>query len=228
MRVHEGQDAVANATDAASIQQLQAAQKELDYTRETLNDFQDMLFHKAEDVVQFYARRDFLPANVGFLEYHGFRWPTQISVASFYVFATILVPMSSWDGDIRSRSSIRHMYFRLNEHIRFEKENVEESDLRYLDGVVSIFNSCCDIVTAEQNKIELMSDTEKQAWLDDQDHMWKEAKTQFHTLFQFNSHAPIQQIRVIDDLAELWRMRRVAEEDSHAAMESAREAANRV
>jgi hypothetical protein len=228
-RAKENLDLQADAANSASIRELQAAQTELNDKREALNYFQDMLLHKSEDVVQFYAHKDFLSSDQSFLEYHGFHWPTEVSSASYYLFATLLVPLSSWTNcDIRSRSNIRHMALRLSEHIRLEKENVEESEQHYLEGIFSTFNSCCDLVAVEEIKTMSMSEEGRQAWLREQDQLWEAAKNQFHLLFRFNSHAPIQQIKVIDDLADIWRMRTEAERDNEAAIRNAQEAADRV
>jgi hypothetical protein len=226
-RLQTSQDPVANAADAASIQVLRTAQQELNATRETLNDYQDMLFHKSEDVVQFYAAKDFLPSNNSYLEYHGFHWPTQASCSSFYVFATMLIPISSWSNcaALRGGSSIRHMSLRLSEYIRFEKENVEEDEYVHLEGIHSTFNACCDVVIGEEKKTETMSAMGRDSWLRDQERLWADAKEQFCTLFHFNSHAPIQQIKVIDDLADIWRMRNAAEQENQTAVENARETA---
>jgi len=148
-----GQDPIAIAVDTASIQALQAAQKELDDTREALNDYQEMLFHKSEDVVQFYATNNFLLSNISYLKYHGFHWSTQASCVSFYIFAMMLVPISSWTdcSALRSGSSVRYMALRLAEHIRLEKENVKDEHI-HLEGIYSIFNVYCDIVVEEQKK----------------------------------------------------------------------------
>lgn len=87
-------DLQADATNSASIRELQATQTELNDTCEALNYFQDILLHKSEDVVQFYAPKNFLSSDRSFLEYHGFHWPIQVSSASFYLFATMLAPFS--------------------------------------------------------------------------------------------------------------------------------------
>jgi hypothetical protein len=226
-RLVSSQDPIASAADAASIQALRAAQKELDDTREALNDYQEMLFHKSEDVVQFYAENAFLPSNISYLEYHGFHWPAQASCPSFYVFATILVPISSWKdtASLHSGSNIRFMALRLSEYIRLEKENVDEDEHGHLEGIYSTFNASCDLVTAEAKKTESMSAMGREAWVVDQEKMWEAAKEQFHFLFRFNSHAPIQHIKVIDDLADIWRMRNAAELDNRTAVANAQEAA---
>jgi len=70
-----------------------------------------------------------------------------------------------------------------------------------------------------------MSAVGRQNWLAGQEMMWEEAKRQFHSLFRFNSYAPIQQIKVIDDLADIWHMRNAVELDNQTAVEKAREAA---
>jgi hypothetical protein len=218
----------ADAANSAAIRDLQATRTELNNTREALNYFQDMLLHKSEDVVQFYAHKDFLPSDTCFLEYHGFHWPSEVSPAAFYLFAAMLVPISSWSNiEIRSCSSIRHMALRLSEHIRLEKENVEESEQQQLEGIFSTFNSCCDLVTTEETKTTSMSEEGRQAWLHEQGDLWENAKREFHLLFRFNSHAPIQQIKVIDDLADIWRMRTAAERNNQAAIRNAQEAAER-
>ena len=228
-RIREtGQDTNANTVDLASIQALQSTQKELDETRDTLNTYQEMLSNQAANVVQFYAEEDFLTADATFLHYHGFEWPNYASAASFYIFATMLVPISSWDSKIQSGSSLRHMSLRLNAYIQSEKGNIEESEVGDLDKVISIFNSCCDIINAEEEKVSVMSVAGAQTWLDDQDRTWEEAKVQFHRMFKFNIYASIEQIRLIDECADIWRARKAAENDSNTAMENAQEAANRV
>jgi hypothetical protein len=226
-RLQTDQDPVASAADIASLQALQAAQKELDITRETLSEYQEMLLYKSEDVVQFYASKEFLPSNTNFLEFHGFRWPGQSSSESFYGFATMLVPISSWIdcSALRTGSSIRYMALRLSEHIKLEKENVEEEEHVHLEGIHATFNACCDIVTGEEKKTASMSVAGREVWLGEQERMWESAKVQFHSLFKFNSHAPIQQIKVIDDFADIWRMRNAAELNSQTAVEKAREVA---
>jgi hypothetical protein len=213
-----------------AIRDLQAAQTELNDTREALNYYQDLLFHKSEEVVQFYANKEYLSSDTSFLEYHGFHWPTEVSCSSFYLFGAMLVPQSSWNNssEIRSRSSIRHMALRLSEHIRLEKENVEEEEQQYLEGIFSTFNSCCDLVTAEETKTVSMSEEGRQTWLREQAQLWETAKTEFRLLFRFNTHAPIQQIKVIDDLADIWRMRAAAEKDNEAAIRNAQETVDRV
>jgi hypothetical protein len=227
-RTRDNQDP-ADAVNSTAIRDLQAARTELNDTREALNYFQDMLLHKSEDIVQFYAHNDFLSSDASFLEYHGFNWPTDVCSASFYVFATMLIPLSSWsNNEIRNRSSIRHMALRLSEHIKLEKENVEESEQQHLEGIFSTFNSCCDLVTAEETKTMSMSEEGREAWVREQDHLWERAKADFHLLFRFNSHASIQQIKVIDDLADIWRMRTAAERNNQAAIRNAQETANRV
>src|SRR5579859_2188421 len=95
-------------------------------------------------------------------------------------------------------------------------------------NMCTTFNACCDIVSEEGKKTGAMSAMGRQAWLLDQERMWEEAKRQFHSLFRFNSHAPIQQIKVIDDLADIWRMRNAAEQDNQTAVDRAREAAQSI
>ena len=117
------------------------------------------------------------------------------------------------------------MSLRLNAYIQSEKGNVEESEVGDLDKVIMTFNSCCDIITAEEEKASSMSVTGAQTWLDDQDKMWKEAKAQFHRLFKFHIYAPIEQVRLIDECADIWRARKAAEKDNNTAMANAQEAA---
>ena len=73
-----------------------------------------------------------------------------------------------------------------------------------------------------------MSEEGRQTWLRKQAQLWEAAKAEFHVRFRFNSPAPIQQIKVIDDLADIWRMRRAAEKDNEAAIRNAQETADRV
>lgn len=220
------QHSLAATADAASIQTLQAAQIELDNSREQLNHFQGLLVQKLEDLVQFYASHDFLPSENSILEHHGFQWPSQVSTGSFYAFAAMLVPPALWNkGDLRSASSIRHMAFRLAEHIRLEKDNVEESEQADFEGISATFNSCCDLVTEEESKTRSMSPAGQQAWVLEQDRLWDEAKTRLHLRFPvFNSHAPIQQMKIVDDLADLWRMHTTAEQENATAIQRAKDA----
>ena len=232
LRKKDTEDPANIANSAAirdAIRDLQAAQTELNDTREALNYYQDLLLHKSEEVVQFYANKEFLSSDTSFLEYHKFQWPSEVSSSSFYLFAAMLLPQASWSNDeTRSRSSIRHMALRLAEHIRLEKENVEESSLQHLEGIFSTFNSCCDLVTTEEAKTVSMSEEGRQTWLHEQAQLWATARAEFHLLFRFNSHAPIQQIKVIDDLADIWRMRTAAEKDNNDAIRNAQETADRV
>ena len=119
------------------------------------------------------------------------------------------------------------MALRLAEHLRLEKENVEESE-QFLEGIFSTFNSCCDLVATEETKTASLSEEGRQTWLREQAQLWETAKAEFHLRFRFNSHALIQQIKVIDDLADIWRMRTAAEKDNEAAIRNAQETADRV
>jgi len=222
-------DTTQDPADIAISAAIRAAHADLNDTREALNYIQDLLFHKSEDVVQLYAHKEFLSSGTSFLEYHGFHWPTEVSSASFYLFCAMLIPLSYWNNssEIRSRSSIRHMALRLAEHLRLEKENVEESE-QFLEGIFSTFNSCCDLVTTEETKTASMSEEGRQTWLREQAQLWETAKAEFHLRFRFNSHALIQQIKVIDDLADIWRMRTAAKKDNEAAIRNAQETADRV
>ena len=120
------------------------------------------------------------------------------------------------------------MALRLAEHIRLEKENVEESSLPHLEGIFSTFNSCCDLLTTEEAKTVSMSEQGRQTWLHEQAQLWATARAEFHLLFHINSHAPIQQFKVIDDLADIWRMRTAAEKDNNDAIRNAQETADSV
>jgi hypothetical protein len=117
------------------------------------------------------------------------------------------------------------MALRLSEYIRFEKENVEEDEHVHLEGIQTTFNACCDVVIGEGKKTETMSALGRETWVKEQEKLWGDAKRQFCSLFPFNSHAPIQQIKVIDDLADIWRMRNAAEQENQTAVEKARETA---
>ena len=169
--------------------------------------------------MQFYVHKDFLSSDQSLLEYYGFHWPTEVSSASYYLFATMLVPLSLWANcEIRSGSNIQHMVLHLTKHIRLKKEMVKESEQHYLKGIFLTFNSCCDLVTVEETKTMSISKKGRQVWLSKQDQLWEAAKNHFHLLFRFNSHASIQQIKVIDDLADIWRMHTEAERDNQMAI----------
>ena len=63
------------------------------------------------------------------------------------------------------------MSLRLNVYIQSEKRNIEELEINDLDKIILIFNSYCDIITAEEEKMSIISVAETQTWLDDQDRM---------------------------------------------------------
>jgi hypothetical protein len=76
-----------------------------------------------------------------FLEYHEFSWPCTVSAESFYKFATMLVPSSKWDNQIRSSSLIRYMQSDLHQYLELEKshieEDIEEGDIDVLKNIIS-------------------------------------------------------------------------------------------
>jgi hypothetical protein len=118
----------------ASVAALESTQKRVMETQEAINAYKEVLLAQASNVINFWGGRimDFyVGTEMTFLQYHGFTWPTAVIAESFYIFAVLLIPISKWDTQIRSDSSIRHMH---QTFIKAEKKAVETpEDLYNLD-----------------------------------------------------------------------------------------------
>jgi hypothetical protein len=194
----------------------------MDATEATLEAYKEALTDQASYVVNLWADNQFLTANMRYLEYYGFAWPTSASEASFYVFATLLVAKSKWDGQIRTESSIRHMHQQLRRYVESEKETIATGDgVRELEQVVATFSSCCDLVKDNEDKTAAMTTDGAQRWFDEQDRLWNAAKDAYQSQFNVDSEPPIQHIRLINDLADTWRAQKEAERDKLTAQAAA-------
>lgn len=205
-----------------SIVSLEAARNDLEQTRATVDAYKSVLSDQASNVVNFWTNEQFLATEMTVLQYHGFQWPQQVSEASFYLFATLLVPMSKWDGQIRSESSIRHMQQAMRRFVTAEKDNVSAEDGIVLDQTLQTFTGCCTTIKESEERMASMTEGGAQAWLDAQDSYWNEAKAAFRNRFQFDSRPPIELVRLIDDFADTWR----AQKNAETANETAQEAVN--
>jgi len=215
-------DTTESTTAAASILALEAAQNDIKEKQLAVDAYRDVLTHQASNVLQIFADDNFLHAGLTFLEYHGFTWPTTVSATTFYKFATMLSPCSTWDNQIRSPSSIRHMQRELHEYIQAEKGNVEgAADIALVEDIMGTFNSCCDIIKAEESKLSAMKTDGAQRWLDEQNALWEAARTEYHDRFKFNHRSPLQFVRMVDEFADTWRAHKNAEMETQFAMQTA-------
>jgi hypothetical protein len=217
-----GNDTTESNAATASILALEAAQNDIKEKQAAVDAYRDVLATQASNVVQTFADNDFLHAGLSFLEYHGFTWPSTVSAASFYTFTTMLAPCSTWDNQIRSPSSIRHMQRELHEYIQAEKGNVEGADdVAVLENIMATFNSCCDIIKAEESNLSRMTTDGAQRWLDEQSAMWEAARADYHGRFHFNVRSPLQLVRMVDQFADTWRAQKNAEMETQVAMQTA-------
>ena len=112
----------------------------------------------------------------------------------------------------------------LSAHIAAEKEGVDEEDYPYLDQILSIFNSSCDLVRQEESRAAQQGTTKSQEWLDEQEGKWAAAQKKFGEMFKFYEHPPIEQARLIGEYAEMYRELKQSEEDVRGVRESAQHA----
>jgi hypothetical protein len=62
-----------------------------------------------------------------------------------------------------------------------------------------------------------MSQDGAQQWIDEHEKMWTDAKLAFQSRFGLDSQAPIQHIRLIDELAGVWRAQKAVQESNETA-----------
>jgi len=210
--------------NADAIASLEAAQQQLDDTGISAAALQEVLADQAANVVNFWADDRFLEATgMTYLQYYGFEWPTEVSETSFYTFATLLCPRSQWDGQLRSKSSRRHMQRELREYVESERQNLAESeeDVSVLNDIIQTFTSSCDLIQDGEERAAQMTPECAQKWLDEQEKLWSAAKAAFQARFTLDSQPPLQHFRLINDFADTWRAQKEASEKNCSAIAQA-------
>jgi hypothetical protein len=218
----------AGSSDAdGAIIALEQARNDLDSAETALTAHRRQIATQSANVVKSFADEAFLSNDKTFLEFHQFSWPNQPSVETFYIFATLLSPSCGWDGQIRSQSSIRHMKKELWDYIQQEKELVDVEEIPELERIMATFNSSCDLVKKEEERMSEMTTEDAQDWLDNQESLWQMARVGFNARFKLNTRPAIQLIRLIDDFADVWRGLKDAEDGAESARQTAHTAASR-
>lgn len=217
-----GMNTVGNATDdAARIQELETVRDKLTQAERSVQNHRQQIGAQSARIVEFFSSPGFLDSDSSFLQHHAFSWPSSVSVDAFYNMAVVLLPQKEWNMQIRGGHCMRAMKAALSAHLAAEKEGVDEEDYHYLDQIISIFNSSCDLVLQEESRAAQQGTAKAQEWLDEQEQKWTAAQKKFGEMFKFYEHPPIEQARLIGEYAEMYRELKQSEEDAQGARENA-------
>jgi hypothetical protein len=224
-RLQELRQSGASSDDTARIHDLEAIRDKLTQTERSVQNHRQQIAAQSARVVEFFSAPGFLDSESSFLQHHSFSWPSSVSVDAFYSMAVVLLPQKEWNMQIRSGHCMRAMKAALSAHLKVEKEGVDEEDYHYLDQILSIFNSSCDLVLQEESRAGQQDTAKAQEWLDEQEQKWAAAQKKFGEMFKFYEHPPIEQTRLIGEYAEMYRELKQSEEDAQGARENAQQAA---
>ena len=153
-------------------------------------------------------------------------FPSECNIASFYQYASLLLPPMYWNDKPFKGSYIRNMKKALQVYAQdLQSEILEDDDmgaegqLQQIDDLVALFNACCDVVITEERKA--LDEGRMQEWLDIQDKLWTEAQVQQkHWLdLMMGWRAPIQTARILDKFKDvIGALRRETETDAQISL----------
>ena len=119
---------------------------------------------------------------------------------------------------MRALKRTLHMY------LEGEKDGLDLEEMEPLTSVMAIFNSSCDLLKEEDRRVDNLSLNQRQKWMDEQDDLWRTERAKFQKKSRFYARPAIEQHKLIDEFADMYREMKRAEIDTEVARQHAQQA----
>jgi len=210
--------------DDDEIRDLEAIRDKLTACESMLGNHRQEISLQSAKVVQFFSFPGFLQSEEQYLSFHSMHFPTKPSVKAYFEFAVLLLPPCDWDGQVRSQSTMRALKRTLHMYLEGEKDGLDPEEMEPLTSVMAIFNSSCDLLKEEDRRVDNLSLNQRQKWMDEQDDLWRTERAKFQKKSRFYARPAIEQYKLIDEFADMYREMKRAEIDTEVARQHAQQA----